>query len=178
MIIVTGSGRSNTSTVARLLHDKLGVDMGRGFDAPSEPSPRGSYEDARHRQLHIDHNQGLLKPADMQMAVDGLVSQRAREAKSWGFKDPRASYCLPYYLRYEPLVIWCWRTDRQVVDSLNRHYHTPRDKAAKETEQRLAALERSLSGYRRYWVLDFRDPWPEEHIEAWLEGAVQGAARA
>lgn len=47
MILVMGVGRSGTSTVARILHTRLGVCMGhhKDLEKPAEGLPNGSYED-------------------------------------------------------------------------------------------------------------------------------------
>lgn len=47
MILVMGVGRSGTSTVARILHTRLGVCMGHHpyLERPSKGQPIGSYED-------------------------------------------------------------------------------------------------------------------------------------
>lgn len=44
-VIVLGCPRSGTSTVARILHTKLGVCMGHIFRAPDDRNPEGYYED-------------------------------------------------------------------------------------------------------------------------------------
>ena len=46
-VVVTGTGRSGTSTVSRILHGKLGICMGHGqlFHEKSEAQPEGTYED-------------------------------------------------------------------------------------------------------------------------------------
>ena len=43
--LVVGTGRSGTSTVARVMHEKLGISMGNEFVPSNEFNEKGYYED-------------------------------------------------------------------------------------------------------------------------------------
>jgi len=43
--LVIGTGRSGTSTVARVLHEKLNVFMGYHFPETTDQNPKGFWED-------------------------------------------------------------------------------------------------------------------------------------
>jgi hypothetical protein len=55
-ILVVGTGRCGTSTVARVLHEQLGVCMGSRFREADANNPRGFYEDLDA----LEANQRLL----------------------------------------------------------------------------------------------------------------------
>lgn len=171
MIIVTGTGRSGTSTVARLLHERLGVRMGERFDPPSKSSPRGSYEDLDFRELHVAFQRGTVGLPGFRRGVELLVGERT---EPWGFKDPRACHLLGLYLQWvSPIVIVCERPVEQVVASLHRHYHTPVEEARRETIDRLQQLEAVLRWYpreRRVWMGEQRD---EEELVEELRAIIQ-----
>ena len=51
-IFVIGTGRSGTSTVARLLHDNFDINMGDNFRPANDDNPSGFYEDLDLKRLN------------------------------------------------------------------------------------------------------------------------------
>lgn len=141
MILCTGTGRSGTSAVARILHTQLGVDMGGPFDPPHPTWPDGNFEDRRYRQLHMAHAAGHLDHTEL---VDELRSLSAGRAEPWGVKDPRASEVVEAYLEAFPrrvqLVI-CYRDPERVIASIRRAWPWISARTARaQVERRWAAI--------------------------------------
>lgn len=93
-VIVLGIGRSGTSAIARILHERLRVSMGPPEELETEPTaacPEGSYEHRAIRQANIDRGRGLLDPAGWICRVRRLTEPPWGGGGPWGFKDPRAS---------------------------------------------------------------------------------------
>lgn len=83
-VVVVGTGRSGTSTVARILHERIGVCMGHYLKSPGSANPEGYYED------YLEHGLMLMVAQDI-TGIDELmrcVSQSHKDCERWGFKDP------------------------------------------------------------------------------------------
>jgi len=77
MIIVTGSGRSGTSAVARVLHES-GISMGRDLLGPTEFNARGYYEERDVVAMNDRILAGCgLRPADGSLSRLHLTLMRA-----------------------------------------------------------------------------------------------------
>lgn len=109
--IVIGPGRSGTSTVARILHEQLGVCMGHYLKMQL---PGGAYED------YLAHGLTRMLVADALTAEEWLrVMSESHGHHSWGAKDPWFLYWSVGQLKQlDPgLVIRTWRSRDQVVRS-------------------------------------------------------------
>lgn len=115
-IIVVGTGRSGTSTVARILHEKLGVCMGHFLRIHTV---HDYYEDllahALNRMLG-DHNISVL---DWRLAL----AKAHMNCDDWGFKDPYFLYApVDAIKKIQPrLFVRTWRSMDETVDSWIRH---------------------------------------------------------
>jgi len=179
-VIVTGTGRSGTSTVARLLHEECGVAMApsRELLAPAGPAnPEGVYEDLEVRQLHIDVKRGVLTLAEFRLEMMRLASVRA--AKPWGWKDPRGSHVLGLHLQWFPgaTIIWCQRSLPDVVRSIHRWYHTREPEAARETTDRWAQLHALLHHRLNVYPIRFDQHLPDAELAHELRAIVAPAPR-
>lgn len=154
MILVVGTGRCGTSTVARLLHEELGISMGERFDPPCPANPDGIYEDLEFREIHVAFQRGLLTLPMLRARFGALV---ARRREPWGLKDPRLAHHLGLYLQWleKPDVIWCHRDLDSVATSINRWYHTPVNKAHGESLDRWLQLQRVLQPHPRVLKIYF-----------------------
>ena len=137
MIIVTGTGRSGTTFVTQCLID-IGVDMGSNFPIPQRGSPTGCLEDIYFRSLHVGREAGKVTKQQHHKAIEGVKSSKRG---LWGFKDPRAAHYLGEYVKYNPLVINCYRRADDVARSINKHYGTAYAPAMAETLSRLNAID-------------------------------------
>ncbi len=138
LIIVTGSGRSGTSAVARVLHES-GVCMGTEFDPAaklSEFNAVGYYEDIHVRDVNqrIEATLGLADTHASQrwpwrsaaLAVaeryrDEMVTLVTRPVGGW--KDPRFCVTLEAWLPIlprRPKVVVCLRSPEAYLHSVTR----------------------------------------------------------
>jgi len=91
-VLVVGTGRSGTSTVARLLQDRFGIKMVRqDFLKPDQWAPKGYYEDRRMKELsrkllsgHIDGKEFSRRAFDWMTGGDVNIK--------WGYKLPQTCY--------------------------------------------------------------------------------------
>ena len=141
MILVVGPGRCGTSTVARLLHERLGVNMGTTFRDPDTTNPQGFYEDLSFRDLNADLLDGRVPFPQWHTRTTNMI--RVRNGRRWGVKDPRLCYVLPFYLDTceEAIVIRCQRPAAQVALSMARRYGWSVDEARAETDRRERLLD-------------------------------------
>jgi hypothetical protein len=170
MIYVVGTGRSGTSTVARVLHESLGICFGHRFDEPNEFNPKGFYEDLDVRENLVDGLiQGKISPQAFKMGVDRIHRKNKCSDKPIGFKHPLLSYLdRATWVGLDPeLVIWCVREEEKCVQSMvkYRNYRTigqvDQDWATWHATHtytvRYRKLENSLKGLDFVKVLDFNE---------------------
>lgn len=138
--IVTGTGRSGTSVVARCLSE-LGVDMGESIPA-DHTNPEGFFEDAhvlKCNSLWLNSQYGF---PDLRRDLLPYFAERSK-APLWGFKDPRIANTWHVLIDLVPFerVIVCQRPKLMVVKSLKRCYGWPEGMCEKFYEVRRGRLE-------------------------------------
>lgn len=129
-VIVTGTGRSGTSTVARILHTELGVCMGHVFRDVMPSNPQGEYEDTN---LAVESRRLVNGyPFPDTPHSHPILLQRWREAyhhmhprcsaKLRGVKSPHLSALDEKgWAEINPrLIIRTWRSKELVVASMNK----------------------------------------------------------
>jgi hypothetical protein len=148
MIIITGSGRSGTSAVARLIHE-AGISVGRDLVPADESNAEGYFEE---RPL-IEINDHILKDAGMDRwftvasRAELLAAAHARgdemralaAAATPAWKDPRFCWTLEAWMELlpaRPRVIVCLRSPAEVVASTLRYYGQVSDEARRHVEHR------------------------------------------
>lgn len=101
-VVVLGGHRCGTSAVAGVLHH-LGVFMGHRFIGATKYNELGHWEDVAFVALHKRIVGGWKRPCvdfePVRKAYIKLIRSRERKYELWGFKDPRAVYVFPYFLR-------------------------------------------------------------------------------
>ena len=111
-VIVVGTGRSGTSTVARILHERLGVCMGHHMKMQS---PGGAYED------YLAHGLNRMIVATALSAGEWLrvMSNCHEKCERWGAKDPWFLYWpISELHRLNPaLIVRTWRSREKVTHS-------------------------------------------------------------
>jgi hypothetical protein len=134
MFLVTGTGRSGTSAVARLLHE-AGLSVGKDLVEPDEHNAEGYFEE---RAL-IEVNQRVLEAAGLlelfgtatreevlapaERYHDRMRALAADATPAW--KDPRFSWTLEPWLSVlpqRPRIIVCIRNPAEVVASTVQYY--------------------------------------------------------
>jgi hypothetical protein len=157
MIIITGSGRSGTSAVARLIHE-AGIDVGRDLIEADESNAEGYFEERPVIELndHILKDVGMDEWFAVASREELLTAARARgdemralavnATPAW--KDPRFCWTLEAWMEVlpsKPRVIVCLRSPAEVVASTLRYYGQVSDEARRHVEHRWnAEYERLL----------------------------------
>jgi hypothetical protein len=148
MIIVTGSGRSGTSAVARLLHES-GLPAGHDLIPPDESNAEGYFEE----RAIVDVNDHILFDAGMKewFAVasrrelldaaapheDKMRALIRSATPAW--KDPRFCWTLEAWMELmylKPRVVVCLRSPSEVVASTLKYYGQVSEEAVKHVEHR------------------------------------------
>jgi len=122
--VVVGTGRSGTSTVARLLHENMGINMGAEFKPPTSHNPKGAYEDVEFVIPTARYINGKMSFNDWDNHTRSVIRKRLEAGKPWGVKDPALAHILGQFLMYldEPKIIRCKRDKKLAVDSFRRCY--------------------------------------------------------
>lgn len=149
--IVTGVGRTGTSTIARLLHEHYHVPMVENHVIAND-----FYEDSDFVKLNEKVILGHISYSYFLAELEELVKARDKEHLQWGLKDPKTSYLLGTYLSIikEPTIIRCNRDKSLVIDSLMRNYGWDEERARRIYVDRTIRLDNILDG-RDHMVIDF-----------------------
>lgn len=138
-VCVAGMHRSGTSTVAQLLY-RLGLYLGREEDLfpASSANEDGFWENGRlvsvNEEILKAYGSGWDFPPDLQPGWqrDEILAPQRNEARRllqefegwepWGWKDPRTSLTLPFWLDLLPdtKVVVCLRNPLEVANSLRK----------------------------------------------------------
>lgn len=161
MILVVGSGRSGTSCIARLLHERLGVDFG-GPGKIDKFTPEGGYA-----------RKGWMKPSEAygegQIGIEtykGELDPPINEMKEpWGFKHPYLSERVgPAVDLFRPdEIIWAWRDEEETMKSMVRHYSMDPENAYSQVQRRNHELRTSLHT-TQYILINMTGHRPEDRL--------------
>jgi len=164
--LVFGTGRSATSFVAGVMHNKLGISMGEEFAPPNHTNPEGFWEDIDFYNLNKDFVFDRILFSEFYEKAQKLIFDRSSSGEPWGFKESRMSHILPMYLSLlnEPKLIWCQRDKDLTVKSCMRCYGWEEEEASKMLEARYSIIKNILQG-REHLVINFgRDRMTEEEV--------------
>lgn len=170
-IMVMGPGRCGSSSVARILHTRLGVAMGTSFAPADRHNPGGYYEDLDFvfpNKFFLDGR--LTYPEWRKMVLPALDSRTG----PWGFKDPRLAYLGGLYFGFcRWRVVRVCRELSAVVASMQRCYGWDEKEATIETRQRerhIDNLVRDLGKDDLCWLRMNNEPDERivEQLEQWL----------
>jgi len=150
-ILVVGTGRSGTSSVARILHKNFKVFMGSRFRKSDDQNPLGYYEDTDFNTLNSKLLLGMVPFNEWQIAIDKLIKKRQKLNRLWGIKDPRFAHLLGLYFVFfmRPKIIRCIRDKELVINSLMKYYEWDRKQSELLYYTREANLDRLLIGRNR-----------------------------
>jgi hypothetical protein len=175
-VFVFGTGRCGTSTVARLLHERLGVCMGQRFRQPCDDNPEGFYEDLDFKEGNewVLNQRKVTQVTHWFSAVKSTIARREDAGVLWGLKDPRLCYLGEFYLTLCPdaQIVWCDRSIQAVAESMGRCYRWSPQAARDEAHRRKGMLW-SLLKERDTLRLAFDEPRTDddlvEKLTAYLE---------
>lgn len=150
-ILVLGTHRSGTSTVAGVLH-RLGVNMGSQLLGASEANPWGHYEDLSFLRLNDsvvgDWRDPKPEPTDSELGIyANLCTMRNRVFPVWGVKDPRLAFTADYILPHldDPVFVCVHRSVDRIVESLAEREGWTAKQAESVTDRYLSARNRLLA---------------------------------
>ena len=174
VLIITGMHRSGTSLTASLFQS-VGVNIGENLVGPEYGNIKGHFENIEFVQLHkgILQSQGLddlgtnLEIKDIPVkkihlkSAKRLIKKNQENHKIWGWKDPRTTLFLNFWLNLLPdaKFIFVYRSPWEVVDSLYR-----RSTDEKLLEQPEIAVKMWLNYNQR--ILDFYQQIPQQCLIA------------
>lgn len=176
-VVIVGTGRSGTSTVARILHERVGVCMGHFLKSPNAANPQGFYED------YLEHGLMLMVTQDI-IGIDELmrcVSDSHNDCKLWGFKDPWFIHLPQQAMKaINPrVVIRTWRPIEDTVKSWMRKEITigriaDKDKADKFSK---VCIQREKMMDEKFDIFDvltirFNKQIPDDEIEKAIRGCL------
>jgi len=144
MIIVLGPGRCGTSTVARLLHTKLSISMGKSFREPDVSNPQGFYEDLDFKTLN---QLRLSDQIDNFYFQEKLVKLMRSRKELFGIKDPRICHLWQTYQPYTARYIVCTRRPQLIVKSLIANYGWSEEESKQLVATRLNGIRMLLEGH-------------------------------
>ncbi len=142
MIIVLGPGRCGTSTVARLLHNNLRINMGNRFKEPDQSNPNGFYEDLDFRDLNHATLNGNCSNFEKELAQ--LINNCRGQ---WGVKDPRICDLWRWYRKYPAQYIVCTRRPQLIVKSMMINYAWSEKESKQLLLVRLIGIDKLLEGH-------------------------------
>lgn len=167
-IIVVGTGRSGTSTVARLLHHSLGVRMYRDqFLAPDKWNPGGYFEDRKVKRLNKAATTGAITGVTWR---EQMYDHMRADHSPWGFKlQPLAPLGDDFILdAMDPrAVIACVRDRTMTARSIGKWRRQGKYKGSPDAEARYdireTAMKSLLHGHIVLW-LDFSFERAESYV--------------
>ena len=176
-IIVFGIPRSGTSAVARVLHEKLNVQMALEFKPPDPITPDGHYECKTVNELNHKLISGLLTGVQWEKDFIEYASYRMSFQIPWGFKDPKIRYpfilgCILslYPAKLGTMYIRTHRKIEQIIKSQVINFGISEQKARDDIIRGDTLMDTLLDG-KKCINMDMSERLTDEEIsKALLEG--------
>jgi len=173
VVLVVGPGRAATSFVAEILYRQFRIPMGPAILGGDENNPNGYWEDLWFADLNEQHLFESMPFGAFQGVARWIIEQR-EIFPIWGFKDPRLSYLLGFYLQYipDPIIIRCRRNIEDVARSslklkVNKERYKTFEVQKEDIKSREYGLDNILQG-RRVLNLWFNERQTMETVKATL----------
>jgi hypothetical protein len=112
VIFVIGAGRTGTTVVAKVLQERLGVDMG-GPGFVREGTPEGDYEEQNFKRIARDLWTGEITAAEWRAGAEKIA---VGKTDPWGVKYPGHCEFLPLIMNTFPQATWIW-CQREIHDT-------------------------------------------------------------
>ena len=164
-ILVVGTGRSGTSTVARILHEHFKVHMGDEFVPASNNNPRGPYEEKEINAYSAAARTGEVNGDKYVAALVVIGDKYRKRCVPWGIKDPRIADFTSIWDKvfWDARYIWCQRDRQQTINSLKRCYGQSDEYAAEFADNRTRNLQAFFSD-RDHLAIDFSEQRTDEWV--------------
>lgn len=172
MIWVAAVGRTGSSCISRILHGRLGVDMG-GPGKIDSYTPKGGFTRlGPWSQAIHDLRDGVISPKTYKVRLRELAYGLE---EPWGWKHPFTA--LFPYITIEALqpdyIIWAYRDIDNTVESWNRHYDDRSPTVNRhEVIQRHYNLSTALHN-REHLKVDMNGWTEEDYIESRLREYIE-----
>jgi hypothetical protein len=177
--LVVGTGRSGTSFVAGIMHNDMGIHMGKEFPPANESNPDGFWEDMDFYNLNTALVIGQIPYTKFMNDAIAIVRERREMGIPWGFKESRMGVLLGNYLGLfdKPKIIWCKRKKDLVLASVSKCYEYDADRSYTLYYTRMVMLTRLLQD-RDPLIIEFDESTKtkEEIISAIGEKWQQGSS--
>lgn len=156
--IVTGIGRSGTSTVAKILSTRFNIIMGLQFSGPTKNNPEGLWEDLHFKEANKAFIFGDITYKYWLRLISEITEDRAKPGIEWGFKDPNAAFILGLYIGmfYKPNIIWCHRDKDLICKSFKKCYGWDKEQTEEYYRIKYNTVKRILRSYDNYLKIDFK----------------------
>lgn len=156
-VIVIGSPRSGTTTVARVMQNWLGIVMDASPMKPDKViNPYGWYEDSRLVEMNRLYYLGMIKLNAWARRFKRYIRAMEKLDRPWGFKDPRIIPVFGYALSFfkSPTIIRVRRDRKLVIASQMGKLGRTAEKAERLYDKEQQALDRTLN-HRDHYLIDF-----------------------
>jgi len=162
--IIIGTGRCGTSSVAKVLHENMGVCMGEEFVRNEVSNQGGTYEDKQIWSLNRLLFKNKINYVDWSYVLQTEIGAREKSGKPWGIKDPMLSYFIGEIIGYckeFPRIIWCKRNRALVLKSMQKNWANTLKQARVNYQGKDVFLSRVLS-HVDHLEIDFKKDWLED----------------
>ena len=170
-IIVTGIGRTGTSAVARVLHEKMGVNMGDVFKPDDWRCPDGHYEETTINQVNRMFTDGDISVLSLLQTYTIYSKKMVKRKKLWGFKDPRISVgailgaLIQFYMvEVGAFLIRCNRNKELTAKSIVRCFERTPEDAGRRYDLITKTMDMLLNGVD-HLVIDMSERLSDKEIE-------------
>jgi len=186
IIFVVGTGRSGTSTVARILHEHEICCMGHKFRKPDERNVQGYWEDLNFRKSMLymlaDEN---ITPEEIQSRIYNYHQSHGCSATGryyYGYKHPLLAEVIhDRWITLAPShIFWAQRPRSMVIDSLRRwgklnYTSVILNKLGPEEfyDDKMDKLNAAIIGLPNVTIIDFSEPRTDEWVLDQIENALE-----
>jgi hypothetical protein len=171
IILVLGTGRSGTSTVARILHEDFKVFMGGIWSRQADQfNLDGYYEDFEFGKLidvMVSKKKTEIQYAEAEEQLMQLISMRCKNNRHWGIKANTLVWFLPYLLSKlpeDPCIIRTFRPTAPTAMSFHKVFNEPLKQCCAEVAIRNHMLDQ-LQVHIPMHEIDFSERKTDEQIQ-------------
>ena len=157
-VVIVGTPRSGTSTVARIMHEYFGICMGTAWYNQVESNPAGNFEDKDLVDTNQDFIEDRITLSQWEFRLMKFFHKMEKLGGPWGFKDPRmirlVGAVLPYFKKCT--IIRTYRPAELCVPSRVKYLGWSHKSSSVSYVMDMATLDRLLSHYEHIKI-DFTE---------------------